>query len=121
LVIAAVYLLTAAVVAGTILVLWHLRANEAGSRPPLIAGLGHAAPGAAGLAVLLLALQGPPRGAASGAGSFGAAAAWLFGAALLTGTVILLRRRKAQGVIMAIHCGIAITGYVLLLAWDALG
>jgi hypothetical protein len=43
----------------------------------------------------------------------------LFGAAVLTGIVMLLLRR--QGVVMAIHAGIAITAYVLLLAWSSLG
>ena len=75
--------------------------------------------GAAGLAVLLLALRGPARGAAVGVGSFGAVSAGLFGAALMTGVVLLLLRRK--GVVMAIHAGIAITGYVMVMAWVALG
>jgi hypothetical protein len=43
----------------------------------------------------------------------------LFAAAAVTGVgVVLLRRRQ---LIMAIHAGIAITGYVLLLAWNSLG
>jgi hypothetical protein len=43
----------------------------------------------------------------------------LFSAALLSGLGLLLLRRK--GVVMAVHAGIAITGYVLLLAWNSLG
>jgi hypothetical protein len=42
----------------------------------------------------------------------------LFAGALLTGGVLLLRRK---GAVMAIHAGIAIIGYVLLLAWNSLG
>ena len=72
-----------------------------------------------GFAVLLLALRGPARGVDAGAGSFGTVAAVLFACAMLTGIVLLLQRRKPA--VMAIHAGIAITGYVLLLAWNALG
>jgi hypothetical protein len=50
-------------------------------------------------------------------GSFGTIAAILFTGALLTGIIMLLFRRKT--IVMAIHAGIAITGYVLLLAWDS--
>jgi hypothetical protein len=51
--------------------------------------------------------------------SFGTTSAALFAGAVLTGIVMLRLRRKA--IVMAIHAGIAITGYVLLLAWYALG
>ena len=116
---AAVWILTLAVIAGTVLALLHLRVTDGAGRPPLVAGIAHGIVGAAGLAALLLALQGPPRGADTGVGSFGTMAAVLFAGALLTGVAILLLRRKA--IVMAIHAGIAITGYVLLLAWNALG
>jgi hypothetical protein len=96
--------------------LWHLRG---GSRPPLVAAIVHGLVGAAGLVVLVFALQGPPRGIATGVGSFGTVSAALFAAALLAGIVLLMLRRK--GIVMAIHAGIAITGYVLLLAWNSLG
>jgi hypothetical protein len=75
--------------------------------------------GVAGLGVLLLVLRGPARGVDAGVGSFGTVAAALFAGALLTGIVLLLRHRK--GVVMAIHAGVAISGYVLLLAWSSLG
>lgn len=83
-----------------------------------MAGIAHGTVGAAGLAVLLLALRGPARGVDAGVGSFGIVSAVLFAAALLTGIVLLTLRRK--GLVMAIHAGIAITGYVLLLAWSSL-
>jgi hypothetical protein len=102
-----------------VLALWHLRATEGARRPPLVAGIAHGGIGTVGLTLLLLALRGPPRGIDAGAGSFGSASAVLFSAAVLTGIVLLLLRRK--GVVMAIHVGIAITGYVLLLAWASLG
>jgi hypothetical protein len=115
----AVWILSLAVIAGTILALWHLRATDGASRPPLFAGLAHGVVGAVGLAFLLVALQGPARGVGAGAGSFGTTAAVLFAAALLTGIAILVSRGKA--VVIAVHAGLAITGYVLLLAWDQLG
>jgi len=67
---AAFYLLTLAVAAGTILALWHLRGSAA-PRPPAAAGIAHGLVGAFGVALLWPAAFGPPRGVASGAGSFG--------------------------------------------------
>jgi hypothetical protein len=115
---AAFYALTLAVAAGTILALWHMRAIEGAPRPPLAAGIAHGLAGAVGLLLLIPALLGPPRGAAAGAASFGMIAGVLFAAALLSGVVLLLRGRAAS-VTMAIHAGIAITGYVVLVAWFA--
>jgi len=115
----AFWILTVAVAAGSVLALWHLRATGEGTRPPFIAGVLHGIVGAIGFVVLLLALRGPARGIAAGVGSFGTVAAVLFGGALLTGVSLLLLRRKT--VVMTIHAGIAITGYVLFLAWNALG
>lgn len=89
------------------------------SRPPLALGIAHGTVGAIGLAALLFALRGPPRGVSAGVGSFGTTAAVLFGGALLTGLGLLAMRRKT--VVMTIHAGIAVTGYVLLLAWNSLG
>jgi hypothetical protein len=109
-----------AAAAGTILALWHLWATEGGQRPPIAAGVTHGLAGTAGLALLIPALLGTPRGAATGTSSFGVIAGWLFAAALLTGVVVLLRRRWAATT-MAIHAGIAITGYVMLLVWYSAG
>jgi hypothetical protein len=106
LVTAAVWILTLAVVAGTGLGLWHLRGI---SRPPFVAGIAHG----------MVALRGPPRGVENGVGSFGTTAAVLFAAAGVTGVVLLLLRRKP--LLMAIHAGLAITAYMLLLAWNSLG
>jgi hypothetical protein len=116
LVTAAVWILTLAVVAGTGLGLWHLRGI---SRPPFVAGIAHGMVGAIGLGVLLIALRGPPRGVENGVGSFGTTAAVLFAAAGVTGVILLLLRRKP--LLMAIHAGLAITAYMLLLAWNSLG
>lgn len=117
----AVWVLTFAVAAGCGIGLWHLRATDPAARPPLWVGVAHGVVGAAGLAALLLALRGPARGVAAGSGSFGGLAAWLFAAALVSGAVMLARRGRGIAVTMAIHSGVAITGYVLLLAWNSLG
>ncbi len=116
---ASVWILSLAVAAGTLLGLLHLRATDAKTRPPTWAGIAHGIAGTAGLIALVLALQGPPRGVEQGAGSFGTTAAWLFAASLLTGTIVFLRRRNGPAATMAIHAGVAITGYALLLAWDS--
>lgn len=115
----AVWVLTLTVVAGTILALLHLRATDDASLPPFAAGIAHGASGAVGLVVLLLALRGPSRGADAGVGSFGTTSAALLAGAVLTGVAMLKLRNKS--VTMTIHAGLAITGYVLLLAWNALG
>ena len=115
----AVALLTIAVAVGTGLALWHLRGTDGG--PPAMVGLLHGVIGAIGLGVLLLVLRGPARGVAAGAGSFGTTSALLFGAALVTGIAVLMRRQRVPAVLIAIHSGLAITGYVLLLAWNSLG
>jgi hypothetical protein len=115
----AFWVLTLAVVVGSALALWHLRAAEGGARPPVAAGLTHGVIGTIGLGMLLVALRGPPRGVGAGVGSFGTVSAVLFAGALLSGIVMLLLRRR--GLLIAIHAGIAISGYVLVLAWDALG
>jgi len=117
----AVTLLSIAVALGTGLALWHLRATDDAGRPPSTAGVVHGCFGVAGLVFLLLVLQGPPRGVNAGAGGFGSTAAWLFGGALLFGLAIWWRRRSTPAVLMAIHSGIAITAYVLLVAWSSLG
>ncbi len=112
-----VWLLSIATAAGTILVLWHMR----GSRPPLLAGIAHGIAGILGLAALLLVLRGPPRGVAMGAGSFGPMSGWLLGGAVASGAALLILRRKAPAVVMAVHGGLAVTGYVLFMAWYSVG
>jgi hypothetical protein len=118
---AAFYVVTLAAAAGAVLALLHLRGTEAGSRPPAWAGIAHGGVGAVGLALMVPVLLGPPRGTAAGAASFGPIAAWLLGGALVSGAAVLLRRRNGPTVTIAVHAGIAITGYVMLLAWYSVG
>ena len=59
-----------------------------------------------------------------GVGSFGTAAAILFAIALVMGFIAPRLDRwglKITGVALAAHATIAITGFVLLLAWSSLG
>lgn len=67
--------------------------------------------------VLLVALRGPPRGAATGTQSFGLIAALLLLVAALIGIASLalhLVRRRMPGVAIGIHASVAIFGYVIL-------
>jgi hypothetical protein len=67
--------------------------------------------------VLLVALMGPARGAATGTASFGLVAALLLLFAALIGIVSLglhLFRRRMPGIAIGIHASVAIFGYVIL-------
>jgi hypothetical protein len=113
-------ILSATVAAGIALALLHLR----GSPPHWLAGALHGVAGAAGLAALLLALRGPPRGVLTGVASFGTVAATLAAIALVAGLAIaaLARRsHRAVGLLIAAHATLAITAYVLLVAYVSLG
>ena len=104
---------------GVTLALLYLR----GQRTPFL-GLVHGVVGAAGFCLLVLVLQGPRRGDAMGVGSFGIAAAVLFGIALAFGLIIAVSIRHAPrvaGVTIATHATLAIIAFVLLLAWASIG
>jgi hypothetical protein len=111
--------LTATVTVGATLALLYLR----GVVKP-IAGVLHGLLGVTGLGLLILALRGPRHGDAMGVGSFGITAAVLVGVALTIGPFIPLsakRSPRVAGVVIATHATLAITGFVLLLAWTSLG
>lgn len=66
---------------------------------------------------LVVALIGPPRGAATGTQSFGFVAALLLLLAALIGIVSLVLhrfRRRMPGIAIGIHASVAIFGYVIL-------
>jgi hypothetical protein len=89
-----------------------------------LAGVIHGLAGAAGLGLLMAALQGPRHGDAMGMGSFGAAAAVLFGFALALGLTLpwlFGRAPRASGLAVATHATFAITAFVLFLAWTSAG
>jgi hypothetical protein len=112
--------LTAAVALGVTLALLHVRGTSA--RRPIL-GILHGLTGAIGLGLLILVLQGPRRGDAMGAGSFGILAAVLFGLALGSGPLIALLARglpNVAGAVIATHAAFAITAFVLFLAWASM-
>lgn len=113
----AFWILAATVVLGSGLAFVHLRAAKL---PPWPIGALHGAAGATGLAVLIFALQGPVRGAEYGVSAFGPAAAVLAALALAVGLVVLLlarRFKRTSGLAIAVHSTIAVTAFVLLLAY----
>jgi len=116
-------ILAAAVLLGAILATLHLRADGASRLPSWFlgpAGAMHGLLGAAGLAVLVLALQGPVRGAATGTASFGTIAAILLATAFAAGLGIALahlRRARPPGALIGLHALLAISGVVILAAY----
>jgi hypothetical protein len=112
------FVLTVAVALGITLALRYLRNGRLSA-----IGIVHGLTGAAGLVSLVLALRGPRHGDAMGVGSFGAVAAMLLGLALALGPFIpFLHRRtpRVTGLTIAAHAGLAITAFVLFLAWASL-
>src|SRR5580658_4857821 len=116
----ALTIMSAAVVVGIVLALLHLR----GLPSHWMVGALHGLAGIAALVALLLALRGPPRGALTGVASFGAIAAVLAAIALAVGlalAVLARRSHSAVGLVIGMHATLAITAYVLLLAYVSLG
>lgn len=118
-----VTLLSCAVAAGLALAALALREGRDRPRRLPLAALAHGSLGVAGLAVLLIALQGPVRGLRTGTSSFGVIAAILFGIAILLGLLIRLwyrRRDGTPGLLITAHAGAAVAGFTILLAWVGL-
>jgi len=112
------WLLLSAGLFGSVLGALHLRTGRA--QPKAAYGVLHGLLGAVGLAVLLLALRGPPRGVAMGVGSFGRVATIILATTLLAGLVIAtmyFRRQRPSGLLIAVHATIAISGIVILAAY----
>jgi len=85
--------------------------------PPRTLAAAHGLAALAGYAALLLALEGPPRGVATGTQSFGIVAAiLLFLAALLGATTFLRhgRARRLPGFWAGAHAVVAVAGFVIL-------
>ncbi len=84
----------------------------------------HGFAGLMGLGLLIWALDEPRHGDAMGVGSFGTTAALMFTVALALGILVpRVGRRwpKAAGGVLAVHATIAITAFVLFLAWASTG
>jgi hypothetical protein len=114
-------ILSAAVLLGAVLASMHLRGWR---RPAWAVGATHGVLGLAGLLALWRALGGPPRGVLTGVSAFGSIAAWLAVIALLLGLGVLVAVRRgapATGLVIAVHATVAVTAYVMLAAYVALG
>ena len=117
---AAFLLLSVTVALGIALGLLHLRSER---RWPWTGAL-HGLCGITGLVLLLTALRGPPRGMQAGVASFGAVAAVLAAVALTLGLGAAILQRHSRGlagVVLAGHATLAVTCYLLLAAYVALG
>jgi len=115
---AAFTILTFAVLMGSALAVLHMREGAVAPRWPL--GALHGLIAIAGLASVLLALRGPPRGLDQGTGSFGTIAATLLTLAALAGIGLVaarLRRRPLPGILIGVHATLAVSGFVILAAY----
>lgn len=117
----AFWVLAAAVGLGAALALLHIRPSR-GSAPWQLGAI-HGTLGAVGLVLLVLALRGPPRGTIYGIAPFGVVAAILFALALLAGLLVLrsLRRGRHPVTLIGAHAMIAISAFVVLAAYVAIG
>ena len=119
---AAFIVLGIAVLLGCVLAVLHLRMGAV--PPPWPFGALHGFVAVAGLAMLALALRGPPRGLEQGTGAFGIIAAVLIALAALAGAALLaarLRKRRLPGTLIGIHATLAVGGFVILLAYVLAG
>jgi hypothetical protein len=94
--------------------------TEGAKPPPWPLALLHVIFAIGGLACLVLALRGPPRGLDQGTGSFGIIAAALIVMAALVGGWMLAARiikRRPAGILIAIHATLAVGGFVILTAY----
>lgn len=104
---------------GLVLALLHGRVKP----PPLAAGLIHGTVGLSGLAILVAALGGPPRGVALGGASFGIfSVVMLVGTALAGLAILTLRARKKRlsVLLVGLHATLAMFGVVILAAYLSL-
>ena len=103
---------------GLLLAVPYLREGAAPAPWPL--GALHGLIAIGGLAILTLALRGPPRGVEQGTGSFGIIAAALIATAALAGLAqfaLRLRGRRLPGTLIGAHATLAIGGFVVLLVY----
>ncbi|HVA14681.1 MAG TPA: hypothetical protein VNF99_15650 [Stellaceae bacterium] len=92
--------------------------------PPRVLAWLHGIAALVGYGMLVAALMGPARGAATGTQSFGRVAALLLLLAALIGIASLalhLWRRRMVGIAIGIHASVAIFGYVILAVYFLAG
>ena len=115
---AAIVLLTTAVLLGSALAVVYLGSEGSSAAPWRIAAL-HGLSGLAGLACLVLVVRAPALPSSHGTASFGRMSAWLFALAALVGTAILRARwrRRRPGALIAVHATLAISAFVIFAAY----
>jgi len=120
---AAFIALLVAVLFGSWLAILHFDGRPP-ERAPWPLALTHAALALGGFALLAVALQGPPRGAAQGTAAFGLTAAALLAVAIAAGLGIFVRfrlRRKGANALVGVHAALAVGGIVILAAYVLAG
>ncbi len=118
-------ILAAAALFGAVLAILYARGPEAKPIGRVVPAI-HGSIGAAGLAVLIVALRAGPSAAAArmGTAGFGLFAAGLIATALAVGLVIatyVSRGRRPGGALIGTHATLAVAGITLLLVMIALG
>lgn len=119
----ATIVLGVAVILGAALAVLAMREGAVGPPPVSLAAL-HGVLAVAGFGLLAAALQGPTRGLRTGTSSFGETALVILALAGLLGFGILrlhLRRRRLPGLLIGVHATLAVTGFVVLLAYVMVG
>jgi hypothetical protein len=117
--VSAFIILGIAVLVGSLLAVLHLRTDE-GAMPPMWLAALHGLLAIFGLSCLALALRGPTRGLDQGTASFGLVATALIGLAALAGGRLLVARafrKRITGGMIGIHATLAVSGFVVLLAY----
>ena len=112
----AFYILTAAVLLGSVVALSHLGLIRWRWWP----GIVHGALGATGLAILFFSLGGPARGVEFGVQSFGLIAAALASVGLFIGlsfAALNLFARKRVAWLVGAHVTVAMAAYLFLMAY----
>ncbi len=119
----AMLVLSLAALGGLGLAMLHGSLPE-GRHVPAAVALSHGLAGAAGLALLVVALlHGTPHGASQGAAGFGGMAAALLGGTLLLGLAPIQARLRRQGLpvlALGLHATLAVLGLTLLAAYLSL-
>ena len=119
--VATVVLGLALVIGTTAAVSWLRRDG----RPPASwLATAHGIAAVAGFGLLVAALAGTQRGAATGTQSFGMIAALLLGATALIGLAMLaihVLKRRVAGALVGSHATLAVAGFVILAVYAMLG
>lgn len=115
--VAAVVTLGAALLAGTVLAVLHLRGADRVPRPLVLL---HLALALCGLGLAVLAGTEPVRSTGRGTAAFGTIAAAMIAIAALVGIGLFLagqRGHRLSGALIGVHAMMAVGGFVILVAY----